>query len=411
MRVLVVFRSFVLLVTIILMPSREYTLLVAATSLLAVALSYVLLKHWARIGPSVSRHPAYLAVELMLATLILGAAGARSPFFFFTLGTAALAGVVYGRRGALPFSAVLIALYELVALEGFPTMRPLHDLQSVIFVPLLYPVAVLAGVAAQELVARGVELDALLRERTEALVAEQERLSVARELHDSLAKTVEGLAMTASVLPRRCERDPAGAAALARGLVDDARQAALEARVLMSGLRSDTETTFVEALRRRATMLGERSGIAVRVVCETPEHSDAIPATAQHELLRILGEAVINGVRHGAARSVTVSVAQTAGELRLSVADDGCGLAMPVDFDALKAEGHFGLAGMRERAEAIGGELIADNGARGGATLAVRVPLGAAQAPGDGSDSHPRRGPFRRARGPAPAAATGSLRE
>ncbi len=72
-------------------------------------------------GRSISRHPLYLAAEVLLATLILAAVGARSPFFFFTLGTAALAGVMYGRRGALPFSALLIAAYELVALEGLPS--------------------------------------------------------------------------------------------------------------------------------------------------------------------------------------------------------------------------------------------------------------------------------------------------
>ena len=74
-------------------------------SSLAALVSYVPLRHWDRIGRTVSRHPAYLAVEVLIATLILAAAGARSPFFYFTLGTAALAGVVYGRRGAIPFSA------------------------------------------------------------------------------------------------------------------------------------------------------------------------------------------------------------------------------------------------------------------------------------------------------------------
>ena len=91
---------------------------------LAAVISYLPLRHWDRIAGSLARHPAYLAVEVLLATLILAAAGARSPFFYFTLGTAALAGVIYGRRGAIPFSALLMAAYELVALEGYRRCIP-----------------------------------------------------------------------------------------------------------------------------------------------------------------------------------------------------------------------------------------------------------------------------------------------
>lgn len=383
-RVLVVFRAFVLLVTLILLPSHGRTLIVAVAVMLAAMLSYVSLRRWEQIGPSVSRHPAYLGLEVLLATLILAAAGARSPFFYFTLGTAALAGVVYGRRGALPFSAVLISVYELVALEGYPTMHPLHDAQSIVFVPLLYPAAVAAGVAARELIQRGLQTDALLRERTIELVAERERLHVARELHDSLAKTVEGLALTASVLPARCERDPSAAATLARQLGDDARQAALEARALMSDLRPGPEAglPLFEAIRKRAASFQERSGVAVRVDCASPDHDPELRPQACHELIRIMGEALINATRHGRAANVSIALRQEARSLRLSVADDGCGLSEAVDFEALKSAGHFGLVGMRERARAVGGELVVSGDSNAGTTVSVLMPIG-----GDGEAS------------------------
>ncbi|HET6868638.1 MAG TPA: histidine kinase, partial [Solirubrobacteraceae bacterium] len=199
-RVLLVFRALILLITVLLLPAAQRTPAVGVLTIVAAVLSYIPLRYWPRIGPSVSRHPAYLALEVLIATLILAAAGARSSFFFFTLGTAALAGVVYGRRGAIPFSLLLMTAYELVARAGLPNGHPLHDAQSVVFAPLLYPIALIAGIAARELVERGVRVEAELRDQTEALGAERERLRVARELHDSLAKTVEGLAMTASVL-------------------------------------------------------------------------------------------------------------------------------------------------------------------------------------------------------------------
>ena len=58
--------------------------------------------------------------------------------------------------------------------------------------------------------------------------------------------------------------------------------------------------------------------------------------------------------------------------LRLSVSDDGTGLPGPVDIEALKAAGHYGLAGMQERARAIGAELSIESGPDGGTTVAVR---------------------------------------
>ena len=393
-RVLLVFRALILLITLLLLPAAQRTPGVGVLTIVAAALSYIPLRYWPRIGRSVSRHPAYLAVEVIIATLILAAAGARSPFFFFTLGTAALAGVVYGRRGAIPFSLLLVAAYEFVANEGLPSGHPLHDAQSVVFAPLLYPLALIAGIAAREMVERGVRVELELRDRNEALATERERLRVARELHDSLAKTVEGLAMTASVLPARCERNPSAAAELARGLAEDARRAAVEARALMSDLRpAAVELPLAQAVRERAEGFAERAGIEVAVQCETEGMRE--PSTdGTHELLRILGEALANAVRHGGATRVAVSLGVEVDGLVLQVADDGGGLPEGVDFDLLKAAGHYGLAGMEERAQSIGGTLELARGADGGAMVTARIPFAGGALPEDGAAS---------ARSPRPA--------
>ena len=374
-RVLLVFRALILLITVLLLPAAQRTPAVGVLTIVAALLSYIPLRYWPRIGPSVSRHPAYLAVEVMIATLILAAAGARSPFFFFTLGTAALAGVVYGRRGAIPFSLLLMAAYEFVAYEGLPSLHPLHDAQSIVFAPLLYPMALIAGIAARELVERGVRVELELRDQTEALGAERERLRVARELHDSLAKTVEGLAMSASVLPSRCERDPSAAAELARSLAEDARHAAVEARALMSDLRpAALELPLAQAVRDRAEGFAQRTGIEVDARCDTDGMREPSP-TGRHELLRILGEALANAVRHGGATHVAVSLGPEGDGVVLRVADDGDGLPDGVDFDRLKAAGHYGLAGMDERARSIGGTLELEPGSSGGAVVTARVPI------------------------------------
>ena len=70
--------------------------------ILAAMVSYVPLRHWDGSPPRCCVTPRIWPGDLA-STLILGATGARSSFFYFTVGTAALAGIIYGRRGAIPF--------------------------------------------------------------------------------------------------------------------------------------------------------------------------------------------------------------------------------------------------------------------------------------------------------------------
>ncbi len=392
-RLLLVFRGLVLFITLVTLPSAQRTPIVGLAVIAAAIMTYVPLRHWRRVSRSVERHPVYLFVEVALATLILAAAGAHSAFFYFTLGTAVLAGVIYERRGAIPFSALLIAVYEFVALEGLPTLHPHHDAQTIVFAPLLYPLALAAGIAARELIERGVATESLLRDRTEALSAERERIRVARELHDSLAKTVEGLAMTASVLPGRCARDPVSAASVAQQLAADARQAAIEARALMSDLRPGdaAELPLAEALRRQAEGFAERFGVGLRVDGDVGPSID-FPAEEKHEILRILGEALTNACRHGGAERVNVALENHGSALVMRIADDGRGLSEPVDIERLKAAGHFGVAGMYERARLIGATLTVEGGSERGAVVSLSIPVPSEGQAGTGKSARKRPG-------------------
>jgi signal transduction histidine kinase len=401
-RVIVVFRTFVLLVTLITLPSRDYRPVVATAMVAAALISWLPIRHWDRISATVSRHPAYLAVEILISAFVLAAGGVRGPFFYFTLGTAVLAGVIYGRRGAFPFSALLISVYQLVLIEGLPSGHPQLDAQTVLFAPLLYPLAVAAGITARDMIERGARAEGLLHQRTVALGAERERLRVARELHDSLAKTVEGLAMSASVLPSRCTRDPGEAAELARGLVVDARQAALEARMLMADLRPGAAAaqSLHDALRARVRTFAERAGVEVELTDRSRSANGRLSQPDIHELLRIVGEGMTNAVTHGQATRLEVALHDDVnGELIVNIIDNGGGLAEPVDLEALKAAGHFGIAGMHERARSIGATLLIERG-EDGATVSVRLPPSSAEQDVGELASHPgrRRWPIRRRR-------------
>ena len=98
--------------------------------------------------------------------------------------------------------------------------------------PFFYPLIAAAGAGLRGLLDRQAETES-------ELASQSERTRLARDMHDSLAKTVSGMGFAALALARRIERDPEGAAEEARRLAEDARQATREAREIIVGLRSD----------------------------------------------------------------------------------------------------------------------------------------------------------------------------
>jgi signal transduction histidine kinase len=93
----------------------------------------------------------------------------------------------------------------------------------------------------------------------------------------------------------------------------------------------------------------------------------------EQHLLRIAQEAVANTIKHARASEVRIRLEMETGRLRLSVADDGQGFEQTEAFSELG--GHFGLLGMRERAERLGGELQLHSAPGHGTEVEVKVPL------------------------------------
>lgn len=374
------FRAFALLLTVLDVPERGRIPLLTVAFIVAAVVSYVPLRHWDRVAPAIMRRPAYLAAEVLLSALILALTGTDSPFFLFTLGTAALGGLIYGMPGAALFSTLLIAAYAWVFsvradAEGIP-----ETFQTVFGQPALYVAAALAGAAARRLSTRQAEEAGRATAAGLEAAAERERARLARDMHDSLAKTVHGIALSAAALGRRIERDPAGAARDARRLAEDAETAAREARGLIHGLRTEGTGPLSDAVAQRARAFAERTGVPVRL--EISEVA-AGPA-ARHELVQILEEALRNVERHAAGSQVTVTLAEEDGLVVLAVCDDGAGFDERGD-GALRDGLHFGLVGMRERAALVGGRLDVGSTAGSGTSVIARVPVhGEASAGGIG---------------------------
>lgn len=193
-----------------------------------------------------------------------------------------------------------------------------------------------------------------------AVIGERQR--IARDLHDGVA---QDLAFIVQRLRHLAERD-ATTPAIGR-LVFAAERALDESRHAVAALTSAGDRPLGEALAATAREAGEREGSIVETVLPA---DITVPPRAQDELLRVVREAVINAARHGAARRIRVEL-RDAPHFCLEVTDDGRGFDPEA---ALAAPGRLGLASMRGRVEAIGGELTIASEPGRGTRIQVTLP-------------------------------------
>jgi signal transduction histidine kinase len=383
-------RAGVLVITLASLREEEHRGLVVAAILVASVASLVPVLRWERVGPVLVRHPSYLAGELVLAALILILTGVDSPFFFFTLGTALLGGLVYGYPGAGLFSVMLVVVYAYAVHIRAPIDGTDVDFRTIVVLPSLYPIVAVAGAGARRLLDRQAAAEETLAEQERTLAAQAERERLARDMHDSLAKTVHGIGFAALALSRRIQVDPPGAVEDARKLADDARTAAQEARELLSGLRGrdDAELPLPTAIRSEAARWGERTGTRVG---GSLDDVGPLPSLTLRELRWILKEALANVERYAHASRVDVHLRRLGQRVVLTIADDGAGFEVPDDLDQLPG-GSFGLRGMRERAKLVGGDLSVESEPGDGTVISLWVPAGAPPRQPEGPEPPPAGG-------------------
>jgi signal transduction histidine kinase len=213
-----------------------------------------------------------------------------------------------------------------------------------------------------------------LHRQLQALAITEERERIAREMHDSLAQVlgyVNTKAQAAQTLVRKGETERAAEqigqlAEAARGAYADVREGILGLRTSRPGERG-----FHAALADYLQQWQGQSGIAVELVA-APDVPPRLAPAAEVQLLRIVQEALTNVRKHAGAERATVGL-ETAGDtLIVTIADDGGGFALTAPPPS--AGPRFGLATMRERAEAIGGTFTIESTAGQGTRVTVRVP-------------------------------------
>lgn len=213
--------------------------------------------------------------------------------------------------------------------------------------------------------------------------AQQERNRLARDLHDSLKQQIFSIKLSSAAMEERWEHDPAGARAALADIRRSAQEAMVEMQALLAQLRPEPLATvgLFEALREQCEALGYRCGIQVQFEIGDLPPEDGVPAATQENLFRIAQEALSNIAHHARASSTHVQLGQDeeAGTpaLLLRVRDDGQG------FDPESRRTGMGLRNMRERLEALGGNLTVESAPGRGTEIRARVPLAPPAAPLD----------------------------
>jgi signal transduction histidine kinase len=384
-RLVLLFRLIALNVTIFELPgSPDQVPGVMAGLVVAAFASFLPLRYWDRWAGPLSTRPVFLAADLMLNLTIYAYLGPASPFFLYTLGTPLLAGLLFRTTGAILLGfAMLAGYYVLVVLSGngLAELRAheARDIQALVVLPALYPLAAAGGAAVRGLLDRQAVTQLALASAERRAAAGAERARVAREMHDSLGKTLYGIALAARGLSHRIEAEAPEAAAAARDLSASAQVAAEEARGLISDLRSDTlDRPLGDALERSVREWSDRNGIEAHLQADGVDLPH--PGT-RYELFCIVREALENVERHAGATRVEVLLRDVAPDVVLSVVDDGVGIGGDGDARSLQTNGHYGLIGMAERGERIGATVRIAGQRGAGTTITVRLPAGDVRAP------------------------------
>ncbi len=204
---------------------------------------------------------------------------------------------------------------------------------------------------------------------------EKERTAIARELHDELGQVLTALRMDAVWLQRWLEgRDQEQAARRAQAMCQLIDRTITEVRSIATRLRPAVldDLGLVDALEWHTSDFEKRTGVRVRF-----SHQDVpeIKGLAAISAYRVAQEALTNIARHARASRVEVALVVRDGWLELRVADDGRGFSPAGIGDGGGAGGGWGLAGMRERAGLLGGQIRIDSIPGRGTTLTLRLPL------------------------------------
>ncbi len=204
----------------------------------------------------------------------------------------------------------------------------------------------------------------------EELAISRERVRMARDLHDTIAHSLSGLSVQLETVDGYWDVDDHLARQHLQQAQATVRQGLQETRRAMKALRASPldELGLILALRQLAETTAERAGLQLSM--QLPKHLPHLAHEAEQTIYRVAQEATNNIVYHAAAQRLELQLVAHNGRIHLRVRDDGTGF----EWSDMVQNGHYGLAGMRERAALAGGILEITTGKGQGTVIVLDLP-------------------------------------
>ncbi|MGE5221177.1 MAG: sensor histidine kinase [Omnitrophica WOR_2 bacterium] len=333
----------------------------------------------ATVGPVVEN---FLAVDLRIATEVnqFRSAAGQWQLVILLLIPLILVSWRYGFRAVVGYCLSLVildgALMLMFHFSGGPPYWILMGI--VIFRTLLF---LLVGYVINRLGTEQRQQNEQLEEANrqlarhaaalEQLATSRERNRMARELHDTLAHSLSAVAVELQAVDALWDTNPPDARQMLKQSIQMTRSGLKEARAAIQSLRlAPLEDLGLSiALGNLANSMAERGGFSLKV--QIPNEIPELNLEVEHSIYRISEEALRNIVQHAQAKNVELSLEFNHHHLNLNVQDDGRGFTETPG----NHNNHYGIKGMRERAESIGAQLEIDSQPGQGTTVRLGVEM------------------------------------
>ena len=283
----------------------------------------------------------------------------------------------YDMRSVLAFCLGTMALEAVLMLSlganpaAFPAAWSLIILRTLIYLLVGYLIVRLMSVQRRQrqMLERANAQLARFAATIEQLALSRERNRLARDLHDTLAHSLSAVAVQLEGADAQWDENPTAARALQAQALATTRQGLAEARRAIQALRASPlqDLGLRLALAELAETAAQRGQLQLRLDLTT--HPAGLDPETEQGVYRIAGEAMANVVHHARAGRLLVSLQRSDNRLTLTIADDGQGF----DPAAPDGNGRYGIQGMRERSELIGGQLLIESRPGRGTTVRLTV--------------------------------------
>ena len=306
-----------------------------------------------------------------IAVIVFSTGGTRTPFFFYYSFPVITASVRWGLRGSIPVALVGVGIYGIIRFTlAAEAMEAPIGIDTILVRSLyLLLLAGIFGYISEFEKKQNERLLALSKTAAQAATL-QERRRIVYELHDGILQSLATLILRLEGCRGRLLKTQTELAEEIESVENLTRDSMNEIRQFLAGKDSQPIASgmLIDKLREELRFLQE--GLGLDVILESQPENLTLPAVIERETYYVLREALTNVTRHSHASRVEIQLEQVNGTLKGSLTDDGVGFNQK----NLRTENGFGLSGMQQRMNKLGGKLLVESSPGYGTKVSFLVP-------------------------------------